>query len=1276
MVEKMFGGSGGGLKDKIKLITGDNGDLDAGIKLEAWIDRATTQILAATASTQPENQRYKGQFSTFEDFENSALYTSTILTDYVFIQDENDLYRLSSIASGGVKNWTSLKQDLKTRLDTLEDAVDDVYIKSSIDDFLALKADKSTTYTKTQVDNSLSTKADLIGGKIPSSQLPAYVDDVLEFTNLAAFPATGESGKIYIALDTNLEYRWSGSQYINIAKGDVQSVNAKTGVVVLNKADVGLPDVDNTPDTNKPISTAAQTALNLKQNVIQKVASDAAMLALSDLVVGDVVIRSDKASLYRVKLLPSNQLQNWEVVVSTGGSVSIPSSIVEKIVSGGARPTTDGLYAFTGAPTGGMPAGVVGDILSLSSTVWAVDQTFADADPSIYSKFDGKTYNKKINSSGVQTWAVAIEPSYYEVKATGDNTKQGGFTTLTNAVNSFIASNSSIGTCKIFDSSLNETATIDAVNLHIEGDGTPTRSQTQISRIILGANSHRVTLKNLLLSVSNGDIPLVIQPTGTITESGTPNVGKGKHIISGVSISTTGTIGVDVVSSGNFLTFENCDFGGKIVRLTDRGLVTPILVSFENCKNGVVVVGSGYVINKFNSPTLSFGNFSTSSYLLDLDITRPTAYSLIRLSSALGNTIPVALGQLIINDDAGGKLEVLKCKTAYSVAASLGSGTALDLTKYDSSISLQGIINYQIVADQAARLALDVSGAGYVDNKTLIYQGDNSTGYLRFLLTNKVNSTPSNRYTALTYPTSAVLTVANKPTGGAIGFNTATVDKYSIIKINQTTANQSIILPTPTASSAVAKWLILSGSVSFLLNDYVVPANSSIELTWNGSSYVIEKTRIDAGLRSVLSAVIATPPTTPSIGDSYIVPTGANGVWSSEVNNIATFTQSGWVYYTPSDQDAVIITTGINAGSIATYSDSVWSLATTTANPVVKYSYALKTTTSDIQNGTQEIIVLDQSVGNIPYNSTTGVWTLSAGITYKFSLNFIGGWSGYSEFHFYDYLTNQKLVNTHPTKSFSGTASYNLEFVYTPSANQQICIKNVTGWKQIYGTTMFAIIEQLGTTSTTAFTGSIQPTYSPLNSYDSGTLVVSGNMLYQAVQAVPVGDSYAPGNTAYWSNVLGSNSNIPNYAEWTSWTPTLKGSQGTNPTLGNGSIIRGCYKVVGKSFIYKLFIYNPPSSGSNGLGAYYISLPGYSIDTAKAPVYTTLSDNNSWDGGKCGRGDFFNGVWWSIFSVPLTSNSILFSIHGGSILGNGYGPVNTSTSDLWTLSCEGEIPIN
>ena len=54
-------------------------------------------------------------------------------------------------------------------------------------------------------------------GKVLSSQLPSYVDDVLEFQSIATFPTIGESGKIYVATDTNLTYRWTGTIYIEIS---------------------------------------------------------------------------------------------------------------------------------------------------------------------------------------------------------------------------------------------------------------------------------------------------------------------------------------------------------------------------------------------------------------------------------------------------------------------------------------------------------------------------------------------------------------------------------------------------------------------------------------------------------------------------------------------------------------------------------------------------------------------------------------------------------------------------------------------------------------------------------------------------------------------------------------------------------------------------------------------------------------------------------------------------------------------------------------------------
>ena len=112
-----------------------------------------------------------------------------------------------------------------------------------------------TTLADTDIPNLDASK--ITSGVFDQARLPSYVDDVLEYTNLASFPVTGETGKIYVDLTTNKTYRWSGSTYIYITSGAVDSVAGKTGVVTLDKADVGLSNVDNTADASKNVATAA-----------------------------------------------------------------------------------------------------------------------------------------------------------------------------------------------------------------------------------------------------------------------------------------------------------------------------------------------------------------------------------------------------------------------------------------------------------------------------------------------------------------------------------------------------------------------------------------------------------------------------------------------------------------------------------------------------------------------------------------------------------------------------------------------------------------------------------------------------------------------------------------------------------------------------------------------------------------------------------------------------------------------------------------------------------
>lgn len=108
------------------------------------------------------------------------------------------------------------------------------------------------------------------GAKIPSAFLPAYVDDVLEYANVAAFPATGTSGLIYVAVDTNRIYRWSGSVYIELdpSPGSTDAVpegsTNKYYTATRAQSDVVAASITSGDTTHAPSGGAVYTALGTK----------------------------------------------------------------------------------------------------------------------------------------------------------------------------------------------------------------------------------------------------------------------------------------------------------------------------------------------------------------------------------------------------------------------------------------------------------------------------------------------------------------------------------------------------------------------------------------------------------------------------------------------------------------------------------------------------------------------------------------------------------------------------------------------------------------------------------------------------------------------------------------------------------------------------------------------------------------------------------------------------------------------------------------------------
>lgn len=89
----------------------------------------------------------------------------------------------------------------------------------------------------TNLVSDLAGKASLVGGKVPASELPSFVDDVLEYNGTSSFPATGETGKIYVDTSTNKTHRWSGSSYVEISASPGSTDSVTEGMTNLYYTD-------------------------------------------------------------------------------------------------------------------------------------------------------------------------------------------------------------------------------------------------------------------------------------------------------------------------------------------------------------------------------------------------------------------------------------------------------------------------------------------------------------------------------------------------------------------------------------------------------------------------------------------------------------------------------------------------------------------------------------------------------------------------------------------------------------------------------------------------------------------------------------------------------------------------------------------------------------------------------------------------------------------------------------------------------------------------------
>ena len=236
-------------------------------------------------------------------------------------------------------------------------------------------------------------------GKVPSSQLPSFVDDVLEYNSSSAFPATGESGKIYIAKDTSLAYRWGGSGYAEISPSLALGETSSTAY----RGDRGKTAYDHSQDSTIHVTTTQKsnwdTAYTNNHTHVNKT-------VLDDISSTDV---TNWGTAYTNNHTHSNKalLDTYEQTeTNLADAVTKKHSHSNKTVLDGITSTnvTNWGTAYTNSHTHSNKA-VLDDIASTDITAW----NSASADSHTHSN---KTTLDGITSTNVTNWGTAYTNSH------------------------------------------------------------------------------------------------------------------------------------------------------------------------------------------------------------------------------------------------------------------------------------------------------------------------------------------------------------------------------------------------------------------------------------------------------------------------------------------------------------------------------------------------------------------------------------------------------------------------------------------------------------------------------------------------------------------------------------------------------------------------------------------------------------------------------------------------------------------------------------------------
>lgn len=233
---------------------------------------------------------------------------------------------------------------------------------------------------------------------------------------------------------------------------------------------------------------------------------------------------------------------------------------------------------------------------------------------------------------------------------------------------------------------------------------------------------------------------------------------------------------------------------------------------------------------------------------------------------------------------------------------------------------------------------------------------------------------------------------------------------------------------------------------------------------------------------------------------------------------------NGGVFYAGSSQ-STSQRTNVSWSKISGFLPSTGSITTSR-------SAALSTTLVGGGSVGQDMVVVNNSVGNIPL-SNSGVWTLTAGVTYQLECSIEYDAGGSNQFQgdttvmFVDATTNTELPNQVGAKVitpfFTGRGISRpgyTTFIYTPSTNQTIKLR--VSFQSNPGLLLATtFVNQLGTTNVSQFMGTLSNSWSNGNTYPSGALVVNSNNLYQANNTILPGSGFNIGSSGPTWNTIG-----------------------------------------------------------------------------------------------------------------------------------------------------------